>query len=71
MQQLSTRPRNPWTALLPLVFSLVYGVSPIDLIPDIIPLLGWADDGVVAIAMLILSLSLLVRRTRQPNRLPR
>lgn len=35
---------------LPLLMGLLYGISPIDLIPDLIPLLGWSDD---LVAMLI------------------
>ena len=32
--------------------ALLYDASPIDLIPDIIPILGWLDDGLVTILML-------------------
>ncbi len=38
-----------WGAILPLLFALFYGASPIDLIPDIIPILGWTDDVVVVL----------------------
>lgn len=34
---------------MPLLFALFYGASPIDLIPDIIPILGWTDDVVVVL----------------------
>jgi uncharacterized membrane protein YkvA (DUF1232 family) len=30
-----------------LILALLYILSPIDLIPDVIPLVGWADDLVV------------------------
>jgi uncharacterized membrane protein YkvA (DUF1232 family) len=34
------------------VMALLYGVSPIDLIPDLIPVIGLIDDIVVAITLL-------------------
>lgn len=45
------KPRNwlPWLALL----AVAYVVSPIDLIPDVVPGIGWADDALVTIAALI------------------
>jgi len=32
-----------------LVLSLLYIISPVDLIPDLIPVVGWADDVAVGI----------------------
>lgn len=41
--------RVPLAAKLVLVFGLIYGFSPFDLVPDFIPLLGQLDDlGVLA-----------------------
>jgi uncharacterized membrane protein YkvA (DUF1232 family) len=37
-------PRTPWTARLLALFIAAYALSPIDLIPDFIPVLGWLDD---------------------------
>ncbi len=37
-------PRTPWTAKLLGIAVVAYAVSPIDLIPDFIPLLGYLDD---------------------------
>jgi len=37
-------PRTPWYAKLLLVAIVAYAVSPIDLIPDFIPVLGFVDD---------------------------
>lgn len=34
----------------------LYGISPIDVIPDFIPLVGWADDGGVIVLALALML---------------
>jgi uncharacterized membrane protein YkvA (DUF1232 family) len=40
----SRDPRVPWYAKLAAVFVAAYALSPIDLIPDFIPVLGYVDD---------------------------
>lgn len=35
--------------------ALVYGASPIDLIPDLIPVLGWLDDAAIVPLLLIVA----------------
>ena len=51
-----------------MALSAVYVISPIDLIPDLIPVLGWMDDaGVVMLAVTILELSLLVALSDFPD----
>lgn len=37
-------PRTPWHAKLVIVIVVAYALSPIDLIPDFIPVLGYLDD---------------------------
>lgn len=37
-------PRTPWTAKAWALLVVAYAVSPIDLIPDFIPILGYLDD---------------------------
>lgn len=37
-------PRTPWYARAWVVLVLAYALSPIDLIPDFIPVLGYVDD---------------------------
>ncbi|MFM7323547.1 MAG: YkvA family protein [Nodosilinea sp.] len=46
--------------------TLLYLLSPIDISPDVIPILGWIDDGIVA-SLLVASLSqmLLAGRNRR------
>ena len=36
--------RTPWYAKLVIALVVVYALSPIDLIPDFIPILGYVDD---------------------------
>ena len=47
-------PRVPWYAKALAICIVAYAVSPIDLIPDFIPILGYADD------LLILPLGILL-----------
>jgi len=37
-------PRTPWYAKAVIVFVIAHSLSPIDLIPDFIPVLGYLDD---------------------------
>ncbi|MEX2242561.1 MAG: DUF1232 domain-containing protein [Fimbriimonadaceae bacterium] len=54
-----------WTAFVPLVTAVLYGASPIDLIPDLLLLVGWVDDGLMAFAMGLMSLWMFVRARRR------
>jgi uncharacterized membrane protein YkvA (DUF1232 family) len=40
-------PRTPWYARALGVGVVAYALSPIDLVPDFIPVLGWLDDLVI------------------------
>ena len=42
-------PRTPWPAKLTAGAVAAYALSPIDLIPDFIPVLGYLDDLVIVI----------------------
>lgn len=42
----------PWVTIATAVAALLYVVSPIDAIPDFIPILGWMDDAAL-LAMII------------------
>lgn len=42
----------PWTSMLSIVGALIYILSPIDLIPDVIPFLGYVDDAAVVLFVL-------------------
>lgn len=53
-------PRVPWYAKVLGGAVLAYAVSPLDLIPDFIPMLGYLDD------LIIIPLGLLLVRRRTP-----
>jgi uncharacterized membrane protein YkvA (DUF1232 family) len=46
----------PWESIAIAIGALIYFLSPIDLIPDVIPVAGYADDAAV-IALVVASLS--------------
>jgi uncharacterized membrane protein YkvA (DUF1232 family) len=54
-------PRTPWPARLLAVAVAAYALSPIDLVPDFIPVLGWIDDLILVPAGLILVRRLIPR----------
>ena len=37
---------KPW---IPLILALIYTVSPIDLVPEFIPIVGWFEDALLVI----------------------
>jgi len=54
-------PQTPWAATLLIGATVAYAVSPIDLVPDFIPILGQLDDLVILPAMIALALKLIPR----------
>jgi len=66
-------PRTPWYAKAVLAATIGYAVSPIDLIPDFIPVLGHLDDLIIVPLGLLLAWLLVPRavwkdhRTRGPS----
>lgn len=55
----SRDPRTPWYAKAFAGVIVAYAVSPLDLIPDFVPVLGYLDDLVIIPAGLMLSLKLI------------
>ena len=51
--------RTPKAAKLAIVLAVLYVASPIDLVSDFIPVLGWLDDGLVAYVLLQLAFKFL------------
>ena len=52
-------PRAPKAAKLTALLAVFYVLSPIDLVSDFIPVLGWLDDGVVAMVLIQLAMRFL------------
>jgi len=54
--------QNPALGLLPkglILLTLAYALSPIDLIPDFIPVLGYLDDLIILPVLIVLSIKLI------------
>lgn len=52
-------PETPWKAKAIIIFAIAYATSPIDLIPDFIPVLGQLDDLIILPALIALALRLI------------
>ncbi len=50
---------TPWTAKLLAAVTVGYALSPIDLIPDFIPVLGYLDDLIILPALVALTVKLI------------
>ncbi len=61
-------PRTPWFARVWAVLVLAYALSPIDLIPDFIPVLGYLDDLILVPAGIALALKMIPAEVRQEAR---
>jgi len=55
----SRDPRTPWTAKACVALVVAYALSPIDLIPDFIPVLGYLDDMILVPAGIALAIRLI------------
>ena len=53
---ISRDPRTPWHSRVLLVGAIAYFVSPIDLIPDFIPVIGHLDDAVIVPLLVVLAM---------------
>lgn len=61
-------PRTPWYARALVLLVVAYALSPIDLIPDFVPVLGYLDDLIIVPAGIGLALRLIPRAVIQQAR---
>ena len=52
-------PRAPKSAKAVIVLAGLYVISPVDFVPDFIPILGWLDDGLIAYLLMQLAFKFL------------
>ncbi|HSG42361.1 MAG TPA: YkvA family protein [Anaerolineales bacterium] len=52
-------PRTPWYAKAIAICTVAYALSPIDLIPDFIPILGYIDDVIIVPAGIALAIRMI------------
>ncbi|MCX7694950.1 MAG: YkvA family protein [Caloramator sp.] len=58
LYKIYTYPKTPWYAKISIGIVIAYALSPIDLIPDFIPVLGYLDDFLILPIGIYLSLKL-------------
>ena len=54
MQEELVKQKSPHTgAWLWIVMAVFYTISPLDIVPDIIPIYGWIDDGLILVISIL------------------
>jgi uncharacterized membrane protein YkvA (DUF1232 family) len=61
-------PRTPWYARLAILSVVGYALSPIDLIPDFIPVLGLVDDLLILPLAIVLTIKLIPAAVLEASR---
>lgn len=61
-------PDTPWFAKLLAAFVVAYALSPIDLIPDFVPVLGYLDDALLLPVLIWLNIRLIPPAVREECR---
>ncbi len=60
--------RTPWYAKALMIAVVGYAISPVDLIPDFVPVLGYLDDLVIVPAGIVLALKMIPKDVYQECR---
>jgi uncharacterized membrane protein YkvA (DUF1232 family) len=64
----SKDPRTPWYAKVLAALIIGYALSPIDLIPDFIPVLGYLDDLIIVPAGIVLLVKMIPKEVMEEAR---
>ena len=67
-RRLLAHPRTPWLAKVLLGLAVAYALTPVDLIPDFIPVLGHLDDFVIVSALVWLAVKFIPPAVRAEAR---
>ncbi|BCN29138.1 YkvA family protein [Anaeromicropila herbilytica] len=59
---------TPWYAKIIVAITVIYALSPIDLIPDFIPVLGYLDDVIILPLFIILAIKLIPKNIIEESR---
>jgi uncharacterized membrane protein YkvA (DUF1232 family) len=68
-RQVQQDPRTPTAARILLGLALAYALSPVDVIPDFIPVIGYLDDVLVVGVLVMLATRLVPREVWEDNRI--
>ena len=60
--------KTPWYAKLLATITVGYALSPIDLVPDFIPVLGYLDDIIILPALIALTIRLIPEKIWEKSR---
>ena len=55
--------KTPWYAKITAAIVIIYALSPVDLIPDFIPVLGYLDDLIILPALIALTIRFIPKET--------
>jgi uncharacterized membrane protein YkvA (DUF1232 family) len=61
-------PRTPKVSKVLLGLAVGYALSPVDLIPDFIPVLGYLDDLIIVPALIFIAVKLIPKKLLQEHR---
>jgi uncharacterized membrane protein YkvA (DUF1232 family) len=68
-RQVQQDPRTPTAAKILLGLALAYALSPVDVIPDFIPVIGYLDDVLIVGVLVMLAMRLVPREVWEENRI--